>query len=733
MKTDKQVRLHYAEMINNTKQIKIKYIRNKQAGGRRLIKALKVIHIKGSFIRKMTAILSLFAILLIFSVLSHDGSTAVDMIESTSGYVPESTAGNASQNSAGDMEGAAAVQIENKFLQLEYDPGQNTFRIENRSNGRVYRTEPSGSYQTIRVRKLSGTGLAITLKYNSDYGELALVSEITLENQRIKGVMKAAADAALPKPAPFPGAFYGEEREQFFAIPYAEGIYVPANKEYAFGEYKMWGHKSTMPFTGMTNSETGIMITSETPADTAVSFVKAVYFNTENYLMQLVHYPVKGRFEYDRVFYIDIIENDGYNEMAKKFRTYLENRQKGKRAGEPDVLITLKDKLLKNKNVNKLIGAVDFWLGPQNMKSTVIINDLAANGVKKAVLNFPYGWIVYEDEKSPRVVEYAAEQGLISSRYDNYSDIYEENAKTISPRYRTDGVNERSIIMENGSFQRGFTSYCKGQPVQGYRLNTGFSVRDVDSYLKKDLKENKYLGRFVDVAVSCELYEDYSDSHPMLRKEDMLKRYNLLEKISSQYGMITGTEDTAWWSVPVSHYSEGTMTIVTAEGAGGDWSTPVDDPGKLYVEYTVNPSVRIPLKSLVYHDCHISGWYTGDGLSKAMEYWKTKELLTVLYGAMSLVYPCDDAFWAEYRDQFLRSIKVTGWVFEKVGYAKMERHEFVTSDGMVQKTQFSNETEIVVNFSHTAFCYGKATIPAEDFLLISGKKVYSSAEIAALH
>jgi hypothetical protein len=673
-----------------------------------LRKALKIIRISSSVIKKTVVALCVCAILLLFSTMIYDGRT----VENT--------------------DKPAAFHIENKFLMLEYDPLQNSFRIENRSNGKEYFTEPVSGCQTIRAKETGSTGLEIIQKYNKDYGELELVSNITLEDERIKCVIKAAEDAALPKPVPFPGAFYGEEAGQFFAIPYAEGIYVPANKEYAFGDYKMWGHKSTMPFVGMTNSETGIMITSDTPADTAVAFTKPAFFNTENYLMQLVHYPVKGRFGYDRIFYIDIIGNDGYNEMAKKFRNHLEIKQKDKKAGEPDVLITLKDKSGKNENMDKLIGAADLWLGPQNMKSTVIINDLTASGVKKAIINFPYGWIVYDDEKSPLLVNYAAEKGLISSRYDNYSDIFEENARNISPRYRTEGVNERSIITENGSFQKGYTSYYKGQPVQGYRLNTKFSVQDVDSYLKKDLKENNYLGRFVDVSVSCDLYEDYSDNHPMLRKEDMLNRYDMLKKISSQYGMITGTEEATWWSVPVSHYSEGTMTIVAAEGAGEDWNTPVDDPGKLYVDYTVNPSVRIPLKSLVYHDCHVSGWYTGDGLSKVMKYWKTKELLTVLYGAMSLVFPCDDEFWAEHKDQYLRSIKVTGWVFEKVGYAKMEHHEFVTSDGMVQKTQFSNETEIIVNFTGATFRYGTTAIPAEDFIFISGKKIYTSDEIAVL-
>ena len=625
-----------------------------------------------------------------------------------------------------NSEEAGVFKIENQYLKLDYDPVQNTFRIENRSNGRVYQTESVDSYQTIAVKKTSSTEMEITQSYHKDYGGFVLVYEITLENKRIKGVMKAAKDAILPKPVPFPGAFYGEEEKQFFVIPYAEGIYVPADEECAFGDFEMWGHKSTMPFVGMTDSETGIMITSDTPSDTAIAFVKALYLNTGNYLMQLVHYPAKGKFEYDRIFYIDIIENDGYNEMADKFRKHLEYSQKNKKTEEPDVLITLKDKSKRNKNVGKLIGAVDFWLGPLSMKSMAMIDDLMANGIKKVILNFQYGWNVYEDEKRPLVVKYAADKGLLPSRYDNYSDVFEQNAKNISPRYRTEGFAEGVIVSGNGGFQEGYASYYKGQLVQGYRLNTAYSVKDVDSYLKKDLIENNYLGRFIDVAVSCRLYEDYSASHPMLRNEDMRNRVDLLKKISTQYGMITGTEETAWWAVPVSHYSEGTMTIAAAEGAGEDWSTPIENPGKLYTDYTVNPSARIPLKSLVYHDCHVSCWYTGDSMSKVMRYWKTKELLTILYGAMNLAFPCNEDFWEKYKDKYLRSIKVTGWVFEKVGYEKMESHEYISNDRFVQKTRFSNGTTIVVNFSDTSFQYGKTTIPAEDFILMSGKRIYTS-------
>ena len=619
--------------------------------------------------------------------------------------------------------------IENRHMLLRYDPELNSFEICNKRNGRVYRTEPSYGFITSEVVVNRGIKMEILFKTNDEYGGFSAVSEIELSGGSIKGTIKAEQHAPLKKPLAFPGAFSGEEEKQYLVVPYAEGLYIPANRKFELGSLEMWSHKSTMPFTGMTDSETGIMVTSASPCDTAIEFVRPATGYTGNYLMQLVHYPVKGSFGYDRTFYIDLVQKDGYNEMADIFRNYLDNRQASAGPLEDKVPVTLKEKLKANRNVDKLVGAVDFWLGPMDMKDTVIIDDLTLNGVKKALINFQYGWKVFDNEKRPLVIQYAAEKGFLPGRYDCYSDIFDTNSQYISPRIRTEGFQERVIIRKDGGFQEGYKNYYNNQPVQGYRMNTEFSVQDVDAYLEADLKENNYLSRFVDVIASCMLYEDYSKCHPMTRSQDLKYRYDLLNKISSRYGMITGTEEMAWWTVPVSHYSEGTMTIVPPTGAGDAWSTPIENPGELYEKYTVNPAVRIPLKSLVYHDCHVSGWYTGDGVSKIMDYWRTKDLLTALYGAMNLVFPCDRDFWEQYKHKYLWSIKVTGWVFEKTGYEKMERHDFLTADGLVQKTEFSNGVKIIANFSDKAYKYGNRSIPADNFILIDRKSAYTSDQI----
>ena len=415
-------------------------------------------------------------------------------------------------------------ELGNRHIKLRYDPGNNAFVITNRNNRRVYHTEPVDSFKTTGVKILSSTRMDITCRLGKGGSEIAVLIEITLEDKRVKGVIKAAKDASLVKPIAFPGAFRGDEKKQYFAIPYAEGILVPAAEKYDFGEYQMWRHKSTMPFVGMTDLKTGIMITSDTPWDAAIQFTKESSSKNGDYLMTLKHYPAKGKLGYDRVFYIDLIDRDGYNEMAKVFRKHLQDRQASKGPDDNNVLVTLKEKLQKNGNVDKLIGAVDFWLGSTAMKDAGIIDDLISNGVKKAVINFQYGWKVYEDEKRPQVVGYVADSGMISSRYDNFTCVYDTKAEKISPRYRTDGFDKHVIVKQDGRLQEGHREYYKGHTVQGYRLNTKYSLEDVDPFITKDLAENRYLGRFVDVVVSAGLYEDYSKVHPMTRQP--LRRKN---------------------------------------------------------------------------------------------------------------------------------------------------------------------------------------------------------------
>lgn len=619
----------------------------------------------------------------------------------------------------GDEE-SSIFTISNPYIELEYDGLLNSFTLLNNTNKRVYKTEPLGSYKTVGVIITEPTQMVITKKYKEEHGNITISARLTLEGRRIKGELLSGENSTLYEPVIFPGAFTGIEENQHLAIPYAEGIYVPASQKSDFGNFLLWGHKATMPFVGMTDSQSGIMVTSDSPADTAINFVKPK--GSPVYCMELMHFPEKEKLGYGRVFYIDLINDDGYNEMAKIYRKHLE-------VNRPSDLLSLRQKGELNKNVEKLVGGVDMWLGPEDMKSNEIVDDLNLNGINKVLLNFQYGWKVYEHEKRPEVIKYAADNGMLPSRYDNFSDIFEPKVEKISPRYRTEGFDQRVIRDMKGNPQEGYTTNYNNNRITSYRVNTQLAIKDAQNYILADLKENNYMGRFVDVAVSCSLYEDFSKLHPMTRQQDLAFRQELLKEISYNRSMITGTEETAYWAVPLTHYSEGTLTIAQPLGAGEDWRRPTANPGELYTKYTVNPTVRIPLKSLVYHDCHISGWYTGDSVSKIFDYWRTKDLITVLYGGMNLIFPRDYSFWEKNKDSFLRSIKTSAWVLEETGYEIMQRHDFLTEDRLVQRTQFSGGIRVIVNFSDKPYKYGLYEIPPEDFLFINRWGVYSSKRI----
>ena len=54
--------------------------------------------------------------------------------------------------------------------------------------------------------------------------------------------------------------------------------------------------------------------------------------------------------------------------------------------------------------------------------------------------------------------------------------------------------------------------------------------------------------------------------------------------------------------------------------------------------------------------------------------------------------------WRTHRDVFLRTYRNTCKLHEAIAGAEMLSHEFVTTDRAVQRTRFSDGTEVIVNF-----------------------------------
>jgi len=593
--------------------------------------------------------------------------------------------------------------IENNTLSLEYLNETNSFILISKVNNKIYKTYPLYYLKTSNIKLLNSTSMRIVCTItDKSYGTLynkSIIIYATLKDEYVDFTITATQIHKLTRAIPFPGHIVATDTNQEFIIPYAEGIVAEASVINDFGEFHMWGHKSTLPFVGLVGDDgTGIMMLSENPQDTSIGFEQKT---GDFYSMVLKHWPSKGKFDYERKFKIIIIESDGYNEMANWYRTNVA------------ILNTFTSKNINNPKIDKLIGCVDFWLSDYTKTKSFVDDIITSTKLKKIMFNFQYGWYIYPSEYRTKLINYLAEKGYLVGRYENVSDIYENGASDISPRFRDD-CPERMILKQNGTPEAGWTAIYNGVKLQGGSINSSFWEVDAKTRIIEDLKIHNYDSRFIDVVCASRLYEDYSKNHLMTRKEDIINRKNLLNMLVNELKLIIGTEQSTDWSMDVSDYGEGTLSIKTANGSGSDWSTPVENPDVLCKKY-LNPIYRIPLVSLIYHDCHISTWYTGDGVSKIPSLWANKDLLTILYGAMQLIFPPNVEYWEENKAKFLWSIRVTSEVFEKVGYAQMTRHEYISEDRLVQKTEFSNGYSIVVNFKDLSFNYNGVSIPSKGF------------------
>jgi len=237
-----------------------------------------------------------------------------------------------------------------------------------------------------------------------------------------------------------------------------------------------------------------------------------------------------------------------------------------------------------------------------------------------------------------------------------------------------------------------------------------------------------YSARFIDATASTAWKECYNSEHPTTRSGDIKYKMALLDFVSKDMGLLTGSEDGVDVSVPYVDYFEGMMSV--GKGRLPDSGRRVSTveymkPTEDFLKYQVGTDYRIPLWELVYHDAIVSTWYWGDSNNRIPEYWWKKDLFNILYGNMSLWAIRDWDHWKEYKDRFVKSYKNVSPVFEKVGYEEMLNHRFVTNDHLIQETTFSGDIRIVVNFGDANFnLENDYILPAHGFVVFEKEKVW---------
>jgi hypothetical protein len=233
--------------------------------------------------------------------------------------------------------------------------------------------------------------------------------------------------------------------------------------------------------------------------------------------------------------------------------------------------------------------------------------------------------------------------------------------------------------------------------------------------IPKALGEHPFLGRFIDVTTAEALYECYDPNHPLAKADKRRCGEQLLAYVRS-LNLVVGGEHGIWWAVPHLDYIEGMMSSYQFAWPAGHLIRPKSreekftgpygcDTWENYEKWGLGHEYRVPLWELVFHDCVVSTWYWGDATDWLLQVDAAnaakKDAFNVLYGSVPLLWANQAGSWHANRELFRRSCRNTSQLHRAIATAEMTRHEFLSPDRALQRTRFSDGTQVVVNFGAT--------------------------------
>jgi len=522
----------------------------------------------------------------------------------------------------------------------------------------------------------------------------------------------------------------------YLVFPEQAGILIPSKFDKAgYFRYLNWiweriagqaviFDRSSMPWFGGRKGESSFLCIVETPDDAAYGVIandvrapgqppappSAIpTATTALYAPRLsAIWPfwrsVKGDLGYLRSARYVFQPHGGYVEMCKTYRRY---------AARTGKLVTLKEKITRNPEVDKLVGAPNLEIQvvanrPKDPRLqglsgavydgyhllqttfdqiTAIVHDLKENlGVEHAVIRIAgWGKMGYDNirpmdqaepnaeaggtEKLAAALAAAKSAGYLGGLWDNYRN-YDLN----SPSY-----HERYIIRDaEGAMSAGFTSeggvsqeICPLEAVKLFQHNM--------DYYRRVLKPNLI---YLDTIGGLPLIECYDSRHPLTRAETREARSNVM-RVATDAGVVLG-----------------------AEGPPTDWNLAV---ASFYDEAPIRFGIEVPLWGMVYHDCallyrqHSSPYNYGmDNYGYPRGPWPAKFLRSLLYADQSSWTVSNQMYWA-WRKTFKSINDVLAPHERRHAFDELMNHQFLTPDFLVQRTVWASGAQVTANYGEFLF------------------------------
>ncbi len=576
------------------------------------------------------------------------------------------------------------LALTNAALVVRVDTSNATLSVLDRRTARLWTQRAAGPEVAVTEARSQSNEIDLALRHPPS--GLVLQARIVLDPAKPEFTFSLDGKGPLPGPVRYPYPFASEPADRL-VVPMNEGISFPVQDKSIenFRLVAYGGHGICMAFWGVTDDRQGHGVIIETPDDAAIHLRRL-----DDCLAIAPEWDSqKGQFGYARRLRYVFFDHGGHVAIAKRYREYA--RQEG-------LLKTLAEKRRENPNVDLLVGAVNIWNWDANPVELAV--QMRAAGIEH---------ILWSRGGTSNALRGLNEMKVLTSRYDIYQDTMNPSNFPFLAGTHSDWTTAAwpadIIRRANGDWQHGWA--VKGTNGIMYDCGVLCDSRALDyarARIPGDLASHPYLCRFIDTTTASPWTECYDPHHPMTRTESREWKMKLLDYVSRDCKLVTGSETGHDAAVPFVDYFEGMLSLgpYRVPDAGRDMQRIWDDPPERVAKFQLGQAYRLPLWELVYHDCVVAQWYWGDYNNKLPSLWDKRDLFNVLYGTPPM-FMFDRKLWETRKARFVQSYTNTCPFVRAAGYAEMTDHRFLSSDRDVQQTAFANGLTITVNFGATPF------------------------------
>lgn len=401
-------------------------------------------------------------------------------------------------------------------------------------------------------------------------------------------------------------------------------------------------------------------------------------------------------------------------------------------APEAEVLLSQKVSTLSLPEVYRLNCLLLYAAFPDTLRhpdewgdglSLKLLERFASNGFDRLWLGVD-SW--QDGFRHPASVAKAKALGYLIGPYDSYHSIHHPNEKDTWETAQFDlSLYERgAIVNADGTKSRGFKK-------KGYHLSPLVAQPYVENRVNGIVNQmpTNFNSWFIDCDAYGELFDDYSTSHSATQFDDMNARLARIAWIRDTHNMVVGSEGGAAYAVAMLHFAHGMMTPVIGWGdpemkdkessyyIGGYW--PPEAPAihvkqvplkSRYLYLYFDSRFRLPLYQIVFHDSVVTTNHWGSGSLKFKNAIETLALLELFYNVPPL-YHLNMAEFAKHEALIKRHYAFFSPLHRQVGGKTMTDFEWLSTDRLVQRTEFGETVEMFANFGTDAFEYRGVVIP----------------------